>query len=187
MKNILKIFLILIIALAFIFTAFFFLKFNKVEYQSSVLNSTAIKKLNKKVFAPGILNTGSSAISTDFSFNREAKNDTIGFSFHPSLHENSENRLRLNFNSGDGYSGLNIEVMKIGSWFSSSVETYTDKVKPFDFLDRDRYSIKKQKLILNKPEYKKGDSIFGKIELEIQSNIDDSRYQAGGYFRGKIE
>lgn len=184
MKNTLKIFLILIIALAFIFTAFFFLKFNKVEYRSSIANTPEIKKLNKKVFDPGFLNTGSSAINTDFSFNHKVKNDTVGFNFHPSIHENG---LTLHFNSGDGYSGLNIEILKLGSWFSSSTETYTDNVKPFDFLDRDRYSVKKQKLILNTPEYKKGDSIFGKIELEIHSHIQDSIYQADGYFRGKIE
>ncbi len=187
MKNILKIFLILIIALGLILSGFFFLKFDKTEYKSSAANTIEIKNLNRKVFDPGFLNTGSSAIRTDFSFNREAKNDTVGFSFHPSLHENSENRLSLNFNSGDGYSGLNVDVMKIGNWFSASVKTYTDNLKPFDFLERDRYSVKKQKLILDKPEYKKGDSIFGKIELKIQSNINESVYQAGGYFRGKIE
>lgn len=177
------IFLLIISVLGAIY---FVSKWNKISYDENIYKSKGIKILDKKIFHNFLINSDSTKVKTDFEI-FENKSDTVSSRFNSTLNTKYSNLIILRFNSGDGYSGININVLKYKNYFYTTAESYTDVVSASDFLESEPYIIKKQKLTLNKSVYKKGDSIYGKIELEIKFTPNDSIYNAKGYFRSLIE
>ena len=186
MKIILKFIVLFILIISILGAIYFVSKWNKINYDENINNLKGIEILDKKVFQNFYINSDSAKIKTDFEL-FENKSDTVNFNFSSTLNPKHPNLLFLKFNSGDGYSGVNINILKYKNYFYTTAETYTDVISTFDFLDSDPYIIKKQKLTLDRSNYKKGDSIFGKIELEIKFTPNDSVYYAKGYFRSLID
>ena len=182
----LKYIFLIIITVSFLGIVYFISKWNKIDIDKNIGKSRAVKNLNSKVFDPAFIMLDSAKIRTDLEiFGR--KDDTISFNLNITKSVRSDHIYFLNFNSGDGFTGVNITVSKFGNFFYTSSEFYTDNKRMFDFLESERYTVKKQKLTLDKSQYKKGDSIFGKIELQIKFNPTDSITNAKGYFRSIIE
>lgn len=186
MKRILKFSLLLIVFISILGAIYFILKWNKVDYDESINKSNKIKLLDKKVFRDFFINSGSTKIKTDFEI-FENKSDTVSFNFSSTLNPKHPNLLFITFNSGDGFTGVNINILKYRNYFLTSTQSYSDVISTFDFLESEPYIIKKQKLTLNKSIYKKGDSIFGKVELEIKFTPNDSIYNAKGYFKSIVD
>ncbi|UZT97930.1 hypothetical protein ODZ84_22635 [Chryseobacterium fluminis] len=184
-KNLKDIFLI-ILAVSILAIVYFFSKWNKIDIDENIGKSREINDLNSKVFDPAFLMFDSAKIRTDFEI-FEKEDDTVSFNLKINKSLRSENIYSLTFKSGDGFSGINIDVLKYRNFSYTSAEFYTDDKSMFDFINSGRYTLKKQKLTLNKSQYKKGDSIFGKIELQIKFNPTDSIVNSRGYFRSIIE
>lgn len=70
---------------------------------------------------------------------------------------------------GDGYSGTTINIMKMGKFYNLYIDDYTDSI---DDEKENTYKILKKEIILDKETYKVGDSIFGKVKLEVSENND---------------
>jgi hypothetical protein len=186
MKKKIKFLFLLFSFIAISVIIYFFAKWSKVNHDNNISNSIGIKNLDKKIFDQTYLILDSTRVKTDFEIFKKA-NDTVSFNFNANKNSEHPNLLTLHLNSGDGFAGVNVEVYKYKNFFYTSVESYTDNRKTFDFLEPDSYVVKKQKLTLNKSDYKKGDSIFGKIELEIKFTPNDSIYNSTGYFKNIVE
>lgn len=186
MKKIIKYTSLGILTIFILLIAYFFSKCNKINIDQNIAKSSGINSLNSKVFDQSFIMFDSANVRTDFEI-FEKKNDTVNFNF--SVHKSpiSENIFSMDFSSGDGFSGVNVNILKYRNFSYATIESYTDNKRMFDFLESDNYTVKKQKLTLNKSQYKKGDSIFGKIELQIKFNPNDSIYNAKGCFRSIIE
>ena len=186
MKKILKNTLLIILIISILGILYFLSKWNRINIDKNIGKSKEIKNLNSKVFDHTFLIFDTVKVKTDFEISGNVS-DTVTFNFNASKSPKSKNLDFLTFNSGDGFAGVNINVLKYKNFFYTSAETYTDVKRTFDFLESERYQIKKQKLTLNKSEFKKGDSIFGKIELQIKFNPTNEIINSKGYFRSKIE
>lgn len=186
MKKTLKFFIFIIISIIILGITYFLSKWNEITVDKNIGKSIEIKNLDKKKFNHTYLIFDSTKVKTDFEL-FEIKNGTVSFNFDASKSSKYQSITSLRFNSGDGFSGVDIGVLKYKKKFFCYAESYTDNIGAFDFLKPEIYTIKKQKLTLNKIEYNKGDSIFGKIELEIKFKPNDSIYSAKGYFRGIVE
>ena len=77
---------------------------------------------------------------------------------------------------GDMFSGTNIIITKFGGYYVVDIDDYDDNL---DDNRVNRYKILTKKLILDKINYKQGDSIFGKISLDIM--INDKKYIINEY------
>ena len=186
MKKILKNTLLVILIISSIGILYFISKWNRINIDENIGKSQEIKNLDSKVFDHTFLIFDSTKVQTDFKIFAN-KNDTVTFNFNASKSPKLENIETLIFNSGDGFAGVNINILKYKNFFYTSAENYTDAKRTFDFLESGRYQVKKQKLTLNKSEYNKGDSIFGKIELQIKFTPTNEIINSNGYFRGIIE
>lgn len=186
MRKFLRFFILTILCILILGITYFLLKWNKINIDNNIGNSIEIKNLNNKVFDQSFLIFDSTIVKTDFEI-FETKHDIVTFNFNANKSPNNSNITILNFNSGDGFSGVNLSVIKYRKYFFPSIESYTDVKRTFDFLESNKYTIKKSKLFLDKSEYNKGDSIFGKIELEIKFNPNDSIYHSKGYFKSVVD
>lgn len=186
MKKIIKYTFLIISFLLILVIYYFFSKCNKISVDQNIAKSSGINSLNSKVFDQSFIMFDSANVRTDFEI-FEKKDDTVNFNFNVHKSPISENIFSMTFNSGDGFSGVNVNILKYRNFSYATIESYSDNKRMFDFLESDNYTLKKQKLTLNKSLYKKGDSIFGKIELQIKFNPNDSIYNAKGYFRSIIE
>lgn len=162
MKKIIKYTFLTISSLSILIIGYFFQKCNKINIDKNLDKSSGINNLNSKVFDQAFIMFDSATVRTDFEI-FEKEDDTVNFNFNVHKSPNSENIYFMTFNSGDGISGVNVHVHKYRNFSYTSIESYTDNNSVSDFLKSDRYTLKKQKLTLNKSQYKKGDSIFGKI------------------------
>ncbi|MCY0970823.1 hypothetical protein ACM642_17200 [Chryseobacterium sp. CY353] len=176
----------IIITILFLGTVYFVSKWNKIDIDKNIGKSREVNNLNSKVFDPAFIMYDPAKIRTDLEI-FERKGDTVSFNLNITKSLRSDHIYFLNFNSGDGFTGVNLKVSKFGHFFYTSSEYYTDSKSMLDFLESERYTVKKQKLTLDKSQYKKGDSIFGKIELQIKFNPTDSITNSKGYFRSIIE
>lgn len=176
----------IILAVSILGIFYFFSKWNKISIDENIGKSRGINNLNSKVFDHAFIIFDSAKIRTDFEI-FETRDDTVYFNLNINKSLRSENIYSLTFNSGDGFSGVNISILKYRNFFYTSAESYTDDKSLFDFVKSERYTVKKQKLTLDKSQYKKGDSIFGKIELQIKFKPTDSIVNSKGYFRSIIE
>ncbi|WP_073291712.1 hypothetical protein [Chryseobacterium polytrichastri] len=98
--------------------------------------------------------------------------------------------LKIYLSIGDGFSGGGYDIDIVNNRYKLSPYYYTDVIKPFDFFESEEYyKILNKKLILNKDSYKKGDSIFGYIELKIQKRYGPEKYfeEGKGYFKAVVE
>jgi len=186
MKKILKNALLLILFISIFGILYFLSKWNKINVDENIGKSSGIKNLNSKVFDHTFLIFDTANVKTDFKV-LENESDTVTFNFNAAQSPKSKNLYFLTFNSGDGFAGVNINIFKYRNFYYTKAESYTDVKKTFDFLEPARYIVEKQKLTLNKSEYKIGDSIFGKIELQIKFKALDTLINSNGYFRGIIE
>ncbi|MDY3363678.1 hypothetical protein JSO61_007030 [Riemerella anatipestifer] len=184
--KILKIFFLIILGISILGAIYFLSKWNKINIDKNIGKSINIKNLDKKVFDQTYLIFDSTKVTTDFELFKN-QNDTVTFSFSASKSPKSRNITLLNFNHSNGFTGVNINVTKFENHFFTSTESYTDNIGIFDFLKPEELVVKNQKLTLNKSEYKKGDSIFGKIELEIKSTPNNEMLNSKGYFRGVVK
>lgn len=69
---------------------------------------------------------------------------------------------------GIGYSGTTIHIVKMNKFYNLYIDDYTDSVD--DDKKENSYKILKKEIILDKETYKVGDSIFGKVKLEVSEN-----------------
>lgn len=83
---------------------------------------------------------------------------------------------------GDMFSGTNIIITKFGGYYVVDIDDYDDNL---DDNRVNRYKILTKKLILDRINYKQGDSIFGKISLDIM--INDKKYIINEYIKNKIK
>lgn len=90
--------------------------------------------------------------------------------------------LFMSIQEGDYFSGIIIDVIKINKYYNIQIHNYTDRA---DDNIRNNYKILNKNIILDKDYYKQGDSIFGKISLEISSN-NGKPYILNSYVRGII-
>lgn len=77
--------------------------------------------------------------------------------------------LFISIKMGDYFSGTKINIMKMGRFYNLYIDDYTDSV---DDEKENTYKILKKEIILDKETYKVGDSIFGKLKLEVSENND---------------
>lgn len=91
---------------------------------------------------------------------------------------------KINFHIGDGYSGININVVKLSNKYKTYIEHYSDTSE-----SSKKYSVENQNLILDKTSYKKVDSMYGKINLKVEEKINNKNfiYYVEGYFKDKIK
>ncbi|MDO5616049.1 MAG: hypothetical protein Q4G16_07655 [Cruoricaptor ignavus] len=165
---------------------YFISKWSKISIDEHIQKSSEIKNLNKKIIDNTFRINKIKNVETDFSF-FENNNDTVTFSININQNEKIPSLTLIHFNDGDGFSGVNINFIKYKNFSYSFIESYTDNIQPFKLLKRERYVLKKQKLTLNNSELKKGDSIWGKIELEILFTPTDSIFYSKGYFKSVVE
>lgn len=93
--------------------------------------------------------------------------------------------IKLGWNSGFSGSGFNIHYL-LGR-FEIEPYSFTDVVPAPANLSR--YKMIKQEVTLNQFYYHVGDSIYGKINMEMEERINRRTYKvfASGYFRTKVE
>ena len=168
-----------------IFSVGFFLYFfnHITNVDSDIKNCAEIINLNsKKLFS--IYPDSDKTVTTDFYLDEEQKNDTV---FYTCRFEETGilNSKRISFVSGDGFSGLTINVTKFGPFFRTDIEHYTDDLSNNNLPE---YHVTEQSLTLDKSDYKKGDSIYGRIKIKVIREFDKNKheYESLGYFRTKL-
>jgi predicted RND superfamily exporter protein len=122
-------------------------------------------------------------VSTDFSLVKN-NTDTVYWQCNINEWEKLKSVQEINFHIGDGFSGKNINIIKLSNKYKIFIEDFSDN----NNIHPKKYYIENQNLILDKKNYNKGDSIFGKIDFTIKEKIDKeySIYYARGYFKGRI-
>lgn len=168
-----------------IFSVGFFLYFfnHITNVDSDIKNCAEIINLNnKKLFS--IYPDSDKTVTTDFYLDEEQKNDTV---FYTCRFEETGilNSKRISFVSGDGFSGLTINVTKFGPFFRTDIEHYTDDLSNNNLPE---YHVTEQSLTLDKSDYKKGDSIYGRIKIKVIREFEKNKheYESLGYFRTKL-
>ena len=168
-----------------IFSVGFFLYFfnHITNVDSDIKNCAEIINLNsKKLFS--IYPDSDKTVTTDFYLDEEQKNDTV---FYTCRFEETWilNAKGISFVSGDGFSGLAINVTKFGPFFRTDIEHYTDDLSNNNLPE---YHVTEQSLTLDKSDYKKGDSIYGRIKIKVIREFDKNKheYESLGYFRTKL-
>lgn len=177
-KVLIAVFLIILILSVGIFLYFFN---HIVNVDSDIKNSAEIHNLNNKKLFSIYPESDIKKVTTDFYLDEEQKNDTV---FYNCRFEETGilNAKRISFISGDGFSGLKINVTKFGPFFRTDIENYTDDLSNNNL---PKYDVKEQSLTLDKSDYKKGDSIYGSIKIKVIREIEKNKqeYQSIGYFR----
>lgn len=169
-----------------IFSVGFFLYFfnHIVNVDSDIKNSAEIINLNNKKLFSIYPDSDIKAVTTDFYLDEEQKNDTV---FYTCRFEETGilNSKRISFVSGDGFSGLTINVTKFGPFFRTDIEHYTDDLSNNNLPE---YHVTEQSLTLDKSDYKKGDSIYGRIKIKVIREFEKNKheYESLGYFRTKL-
>lgn len=96
--------------------------------------------------------------------------------------------LQVRFSTGDESSyGYLIKITN-GRYTLSSYH-HTDAPRMFDFFSTEYDRILSSRLILNQDAYKKGDSIFGYVEVKEQKRYGADKYfkEGKGYFKGIVK
>jgi len=186
LKKIGIIFLILLLVLGLSFLLVFP---NKISVNEKIKFAPEMRKLKSKKINP-LINIGgnSKEANTDFylDYKTENKNEVF-FRFHANLNEKPIKFETLNFRISTGFNGTSVEVHKINNRFKTIVSDFTDNTAQEKLTE---YKVLSQELTLDKINYKRGDSIFGKIKLEIEEKRTDdtkAKYISQGYFKHKIK
>lgn len=160
----------------------FIYKLDNVKTDKGI-KEKAIEELRTKKYL-SFLDDHKTTVSTDISFKKNGT-DTVYWQCTISECGNLKLMQKINFHFGDGFSVININVIKLSSKYKTFIEHYSD----YNSKNSKKYYIKNQNLILDKKTYKKGDSIFGKIDLIIkeENNSEINFSKLKGYFKGKID
>lgn len=145
------------------------LLFNKIKVDHQVKFSSEIKKLSKEFETPSFLDRfekQKKIKSTNVESESISTNEKKAFNFNQyrcfARIEDNELNVFISYNSGVGGGGL--KIIKNKDLFS---------IRPLSWNDiggsenDNRYQISYQYLTLDKLDYKIGDSIFGKLNVEI--------------------
>ena len=190
MKKILKIFTFIVVFLIVIVgVAFLVLFSNKISVNENIKFSPEIQNLKFKRLDPFLNLVGQKeSPNTNFylDYKPENKNE-VSFRFSANLNEKPIKFETLIFSLSTGFNGTSVEVYKINNRFKTIVSDFTDNAAQEKLT---KYKILSQELTLDKINYKRGDSIFGKIKLEIEEKRTDdtkTKYLSQGYFKYKIK
>lgn len=157
-------------------------KLDTVKIDNKIREEANKELKNKKYMS--FLENSKNEVSTDISLE---KNDTDTVYWQCEINEALHLNFikRIHFHMGDGFSGLDINMIKFFNTYRISVNSYTDNVSD----PPKKFTVQNQTLILDKNNHKKGDSIFGKINLKVEEKMEvqNSIYYVEGYFRGKIK
>lgn len=172
-----KIFIVILICLV----SLFIYKLDTVKTDKSI-KEKAIKALKGKKYS-SLTDRKDNQVSTDISLDKN-KTDTVYWQCSINEYENFKLMQKINFHIGDGYSGMNINVVKLSNKYKTCIEHYSDTSE-----SSKKYSVENQNLILDKTSYKKGDSMYGKINLKVEEKINNKNfiYYVEGYFKDKIK
>ena len=190
MKKILKIFTFIVIFLIVIVSVAFLVLFrNKISVNENIKFSPEIQNLKLKRLNPFFNLAGQKeSENTDFYLDYKSENkNEVSFRFHANLNEKPIKFETLIFSLSSGFNGTSVEVYKINNRFKTIVSDFTDNAAQDNLTE---YKILSQELTLDKINYKRGDSIFGKIKLEIEEKSTDdtkTKYLSQGYFKYKIK
>jgi len=183
-KKIGKISLIIVLGFLVFIIGKFLLVWNSVEIDNSLSQKHLFKAFDTQ--KQQTLWDTEDIKSNDFKVKTET-NDLSPEIYWCSIHKDPILTVRLY--AGDGYSGGGYEINILQNRYKISPYSYTDNIKPFDFLNTEEYyKVLDTKLILNKESYQKGDSIFGYTELKIQEGYGPEKYivEGKGYFKGIV-
>lgn len=158
--------------------------FTKINFDENIKNDQRIKNLNKKVFwSLGIEQINKlDKISTDFTLDGKQK-DTINFTFHASQSEKYKNIGQFQIHFSTGFNGINIFLYRLKNRFRTGIDEFSDNAVE----NKKRFKIISQKLTLDKENYKKNDSVFGKLEIQFEDLINNSETNSISYFRAKMK
>ena len=179
-------FLLIAITIGIIFSlGKYFFSWDKIEIDTSLSKKTLFKDFNhqKQQYIDG---GDSEEIKTN---NFKVKIDSLSTESYSYNIKDKTFFLEIQLFTGDGFSGGGYNINIINNRYKLFPYHYTDNVKPFNFFEgEDYYKVLNKKLILNKDSYKKGDSIFGYIELKIQKRYGSEKYfeEGRGYFKGIV-
>lgn len=151
------------------------------------IKNEAIRTLDNKVYFSFNNYSGNESriATTDFSF--EKKSDTVFFECYIDKNKYFNDIQTISFKSGDGFSGIIIEIMKINNFYRAHINQYSDNPK---ILKNSGYRILRKNLILDKSNYKLGDSIFGKFQLTVEKLNQGKNvnvYNINSVFRSKVQ
>ncbi|MGX5683706.1 hypothetical protein ACWKWW_04025 [Chryseobacterium cucumeris] len=183
-KRIGKIILIIILGSLVFITGKFLLVWKSVEIDHSLSQKPIFKAFNQQKQATLWSQKGEDRKTNDFKLT----SDNTSFEYY-SCYINRNPTLNITFSVGDGFSGGGYQIDILQNRYKVSPYSYTDNIKPFDFLNTgEYYKVLDSKVVLDKESYQKGDSIFGYTELKIQEGYGLRKYieEGKGYFKGKV-
>ncbi|SIQ91752.1 hypothetical protein [Chryseobacterium sp. RU33C] len=183
-KRIGKIILIIILGSLVFITGKFLLVWKSVEIDHSLSQKPIFKAFNQQKQATLWSQKGEDHKTNDFKIT----SDNTSFEYY-SCYINRNPTLKITFSVGDGFSGGGYQIDILQNRYKVSPYSYTDNIKPFDFLNTgEYYKVLDSKVVLDKESYQKGDSIFGYTELKIQEGYGPRKYieEGKGYFKGKV-
>ncbi|MGH1519344.1 hypothetical protein [Chryseobacterium sp. JK1] len=179
-----KVLLVIILGCFLFMAGKFLLIWNSVEVDNSLSHKTIFKTFNQQKQA-SLWHTKSKETKTN---NFRVKYDSLSPKYFD-CYIYKDPLLKITFSVGDGFSGGGYQIDIIQNRYKVSLYSYTDIIKPFDFLNTEEaYKVLKSRLILDKDSYKKGDSLFGYAELTIQRGYGHQKQieEGKGYFKGIV-
>ncbi|RQO38291.1 hypothetical protein DBR39_15610 [Chryseobacterium sp. KBW03] len=183
-KKIGKILIIIVLGLLVFIIGKFLLVWDGVEVDHSLSKRSLFKTFDRQKQETIWSKRGIK--SNDFKTKMET--DSLSPEYYEcAIHKNPILTVRLYV--GDGFSGGGFQIDILQNRYKISPYSYTDNIKPFDFLDTgEYYKVLDSKLILDKESYKEGDSIFGYTELKVQRRYGPEKYtvEGKGYFKGIV-
>lgn len=190
MKILNKIFQIFvgIIILGFVYLLFqYFMKWDAITIDKHISKNSAYRKIDNQKISHFLTMNKEDKYTNNVIFSFDDRTTEIqDFNYHHCNIYFEGPFLIIQFISGDGFSGGGYNLRLLKGRFNTEPYFYTDNPSTFD---NNEYSkVHLQHLVLNKENYKSGDSIFGKINLKIQKDYgpEKSFEYGNGYFRGLI-
>lgn len=167
-------------------------KWDYAKYNSKISLNPIFEKLDQEKELYGIFDSKDSILKRSSSVAYFSKaEDTIGnkyYRFNKCKARMTTDTLYINIGMGSGFSGSGSQIKYFKKKFYIEPYHWTDASIGKEF--ESTYKLNWQSLILDKVEYKIGDSIFGRIEfesIEIDFNKKQTIKKGKGYFRGEIK
>ena len=167
-------------------------KWDYAKYDPKIPLNPIFKKLNQEKELYGLLDARDSILKRSSSVAYFSKGeDTINNNYYRNnkcIARMTTDTLYVSIGMGSGFSGSGSQIKYFKKKFYVEPFRWTDASLGKEF--ESTYKLNKQELILDKVEYKIGDSIFGRIEFEsIETDFNKKRTikKGKGYFRGKIK
>ena len=165
---------------------------SNVTFDQAISNNNVYSKMDKEDFVysfydPNTIKTNNirytqKAISRTNELVKD--NSFINYDCIAKLEKSNMLTIDIGLHSYFSGSGFNLSVN--GSKFIVQPYSYTDVVLENETVPT--YKILSQKLTLNKPSYKVGDSLYGSVEFRIIETNEklQTKHAANGFFRTKI-